>query len=121
MAEEMEIDRYYKEIKNNDLEREIFDSVMESEFYMEDKYLDENTLDVWGTIVYTREEGEKIGYYMIGNSGVAIYIKDGEVQVFPGSQIPNSLPENVKEKFKENFTRVESNNGIVKGYCPFDF
>ncbi len=121
MAEEIKIESYYDEIKNNDLERKVFDAVMESEFYMEDKYLDKNTLDVWGTIVYTREEENKIGYYMVGNSGIAIYVRDGEVQVFPGNQIPNSLPDNVKEKFKEKFTRVESSNGIVEGYCLFDF
>jgi hypothetical protein len=53
---------------------------------------------------------------MIGADGIAVYINNGNVSVYSASKIPNSLPGEVKEKFKEGYTRVENNDGEVEAF-----
>ena len=102
------------------LELKIFDAVMESgintRVYMGQEYLDPELHNVKATIAYVVTDGDRHYYYMIGTDGIAVYVDNGNVSIYSGSKIPSFLPDEVKEKFKEGYTRVENNDGEVEAF-----
>lgn len=103
-------------LKEDSLEYEVLTTALESQTFVDDKYLDGETRGiVHSTILYVSQEGDKYICYSFNDGGMATYIQDGEVWVFKGKEIPNIFPEEVRDLYEQGYSRVDLNNGVLEG------
>ena len=96
-------------------EIEVIEQALESSLYLDSQYLKEEYKNIKATVLYVTVENGKVIPHSFSNGGIAIYVDNGNVQCFKGNEIPTSLPEEVKTKFLNGYTRVDVNNGVVEG------
>ncbi|NMC08991.1 hypothetical protein GYA44_01520 [Candidatus Microgenomates bacterium] len=95
-------------------EEQVTEQALECGYYMDSQYLDENMQDIQATVIYITIENGKVIPHSFSNGGIVFYINDGEVQHFNGNRIPTDLPQEVKEKFLQKYSRVDVNDGVVE-------
>ena len=110
LSQELEIN------SENDLKCQILDQAMESGYYLDSSWLDDDVQSARATVVYVAEEGDMIVPYSLNDGGMVFYIDNGEVKRFKGNEIPSDLPENVKEKFLEKYVIVSVNGDTIKTF-----
>ncbi len=106
--------------QQDDLELKIFDKVMESQIFIPREYLDHDINNVNATVVFMKKEGDRYVYRILGE-GCAIFVKDGEVEIFKSKEIPSSLSIEVKKLYEQGYTRVDINNGVVEGFGKWEW